>query len=113
MRALLRCGCYALALRLSRNPTTVNAAPITPRFGWEQLRRGGDNNDGGGVVDILVANVGGMGIECGDGVGRGQGVFAAGREGATGRALVKRVAGAQQGRTLAWRLVMLTCGLSP
>jgi hypothetical protein len=31
---------------------------------------------------------------------RGRGVFAAGREGATGRP-VKRVAGAQQGRTLA------------
>jgi hypothetical protein len=33
---------------------------------------------------------GGLVIECGDDVGRGQGVFAAGREGATGGPLMKR-----------------------
>jgi hypothetical protein len=59
------------------------------------LRKAGDNNNGGVVVNILVTNVGGMFVGCGDGDGRGQGVFAAGREGATGRALgLKRVAGA-------------------
>ena len=51
------------------------------------MRKAGDNNNGGVVVNMLVTNVGGMFVGCGDGVGRGQGVFAAGREGATGRAL--------------------------
>jgi hypothetical protein len=59
------------------------------------LRKAGDNNNGEVVVNILVTNVGGMFVGCGDGDGRGQGVFAAGREGATGRAFgwMKRVAG--------------------
>ena len=70
------------------------------------MRKAGDNSNGDAVVNILVANVGGMFVECGDGVGCGQGVFAAGREGATERALMERVAGAQQGRTLAWRPVL-------
>lgn len=72
MRALLKCRCYAQALQLSRNPTTVDGAPVTPRVGWRQWRKAGDNNNDGGVVNILVANVGGMIVECdGDGVVRG------------------------------------------
>jgi len=52
------------------------------------LRKAGDKSNGGAVANILVANVGGMVVDSGDGVGRrGQGVFAAGRKGATARAL--------------------------
>lgn len=72
MRALLRCRCYAQALQLSRNPTTVYGAPVTPRAGWGQLRKTGDDNNGEAVANVLVANVGGMIVEdSGDGVGRG------------------------------------------
>ena len=35
------------------------------------MRKTGDNNNGDGVVNILVANVGGMFVGNGDGVGRG------------------------------------------
>lgn len=36
------------------------------------MRNAGDDNNGGTVVNMLVANVGGMIVECsGDGVGRG------------------------------------------
>jgi hypothetical protein len=72
LRALLRCRCYAQALQLSRNPTTVYGAPVTPRLGWGQWRKAGDNNNGQAVVNILVTNVvHGMIVDCGDGVGRG------------------------------------------
>lgn len=72
MRALLRCRCYAQALQLSRNPTTVYGAPVTPRVEWGQLRKAGEDNNGEAVANVLAANVGGMIVEDGgDGVGRG------------------------------------------
>ena len=103
MRALLRCRCYAQALQLSRNPTTVYGAPVTPGAGWRQLRNAGDDNNGETVVNMLVANVGGMIVECGgDGVGRG----VCGGKGGRNRAGLDEARGwstAQQGQTLAWR----------